>query len=196
MSRMLASLSLLVAVPALAQTAPMRHVRGTVQSLAGSTLTIEAPDGQSTAVKLAPNWSVTGVRPITLDAIKPGSYIGAVAVGPASHQTATEVHVLPEAARGAGEGQSPWDMPQATMTNGTVEAEATSTSGRVLTMSLKGKTVEMTVPENVPIVTFVPGSQSLVVPGAKVFISASVGADGALTASRVQVGEQGIAPPL
>ncbi len=103
--------------------------------------------------------------------------------------------MFPEALRGAGEGQFAWDLPKATMTNGTVEAEATSTAGRVLTMTLKGKTVQMTVPENVPVVTFVPASQSLIVPGAKVVMAVQTGADGTLTTARVQVGE-GIMPPM
>ena len=59
---------------------------------------------------------------IKLADIKKGSYIGTAAMPQADGtQTALEVLVFPEAARGTGEGHFPWDLePQSTMTNATV----------------------------------------------------------------------------
>ncbi len=192
-----ALLGALVALPLLAYAqSPVRHVRGTVTSLAGNTLNVRETDGTSIPVTLTPGWAVAGVKPITLAAIKPGSYIGAAATGPGDHPTAIEVLVFPEALRGAGEGQYGWDLPQTTMTNGTVSAEVASSSGRVLTVNAKGKTVQMTVPENVPVVTFEPGTPALVTPGAHVFLAVMPGPNGTVTTSRVAVGVNGTVPPM
>ena len=52
------------------------------------------------------------------------------------------------------------------------------------------------VPENAPVITYEPGTEQMLVPGAHVIISASKAADGALTAMRVSVGKDGLVPPM
>jgi hypothetical protein len=51
------------------------------------------------------------------------------------------------------------------------------------------------VPDGTPIVDFVPGDKSLLVPGATVFIGAQVAADGKISAGRVAVSKDGVKPP-
>ena len=81
--------------------------------------------------------------------------------------------VFPEAARGTGEGHTAWDLqPGSMMTNATVAEVASAAQGRTLKLRYKDgeKTVE--VPAGVPVVTFKPGDRSLLVPGAKVLVTA------------------------
>jgi hypothetical protein len=47
-----------------------------------------------------------------------------------------------------------------------------------------------------PIVTFGPGDQAMLQPGAHVFIPAQRQADGTVTAGRVLVGKDGLVPPM
>ena len=82
------------------------------------------------------------------------------------------------------------------MTNATVESEVSGSDGRMLTVVAKEETLQMTVPPNTPIVTFEPGSPAMLVPGAAVFVGAQKAADGKLTAARINVGKDGLVPPM
>ena len=110
---------------------------------------------------------------------------------------ALEVLVFPEAMRGAGEGHYPWDLkPQSMMTNATVATVAQASDGQTLKLDYKGGTQTIHVKPGTPVVTFAPGQQSDARPGAKVFIGAMKAADGTLTASRLNVGKDGMMPPM
>jgi len=197
MYRHIALLSFVLASStAMAQTTPTR-IRGTIQKLDGNTLVIDGREGQVTQVQLAPNYTVGAVIPATLADAKPGTFIGAAATGPKDNLRALEVLIFPEAARGSGEGHYPWDLqPESTMTNATIESEVSGTDGRVLTMVAKGETLKVTVPPDAPVVTFEPATPAMLVPGAHVFIGAQKAADGTLMASRVNVGKDGLMPPM
>ncbi len=196
MIRHIALLSLVITGAAYAQTTPTR-IRGTIQKLDGSTLVVDGRDGDSIQVQLAPNVTIGSVVPATLADAKPGTFIGTAAAGPKDHLRALEVLIFPEAARGSGEGHYPWDLqPESTMTNATIESEVSGADGRELTVVAKGETLKVTVPPGVPIVTFEPGSAAMLVPGAHVFIGAQKAADGTLTAARVNVGKDGLIPPM
>jgi len=110
---------------------------------------------------------------------------------------AIEVLVFPEAMRGAGEGHYAWDLePGSMMTNGTVKGAVTAASGRELTVAYKESSKTITVPEGAPVVTFAPAERADLKPGAPVFFSATKNAEGALTAGRITVGKDGVAPPM
>ena len=184
------------ALPAHAQTTP-RRVRGTIEALDGSTLVVNSREGETVRIALSPTYTVAAVVPAELSAIKPGAYIGTAAVGPKDRLRALEVLIFPEAMRGTGEGHTPWDLvPESTMTNAVIEAEATGTDGRQLTLVAKGERLIVTVPPNVPVVTFEPGTPAMLTPGAKVFVGAQRAADGGLSAGRVNVGKDGFTPPM
>jgi hypothetical protein len=109
---------------------------------------------------------------------------------------ALEVLLFPEAARGTGEGHTAWDLqPGSMMTNATVAEVTGAAQGRVLRLRYKDgeKTVE--VPAGVPVVTFKPGDRGLLVPGAKVLVTAQL-RDGKQTALRALAGRDGVAPPM
>jgi hypothetical protein len=187
-----------VTTAAIAQNAPPVRVRGEVAGLDGNNLMLRSRDGQAVTIKLANDWAVLEVSPVTMAAIKKDSFVG-IAAQPAKggELRALEVLVFPEAARGTGEGHYPWDLtPESNMTNAAVAANVASKGGNVLTLNYKGGTQKITVSKDTPIVTFAPGDRKLVAPGAFVFVIAQKAADGSLSAGRVLVGKDGTQPPM
>jgi hypothetical protein len=186
------------ATPAPATPAgPTARLRGTLDSVTATALTMTPRNGGPTTVQLAPTTRVSGITLANINDIKPGSYIGtAAAPQPDGTQKALEVHVFPPSMVGAGEGFRPWDStPNSTMTNGTVGNLVVS-HGRTMTVKYQGGEKTVVVPEDVPIVSIEPGTPALLTPGAHVIVFASKGADGALTAISVNVGENGLTPPM
>ena len=183
--------------PSLAEAQTPRRIRGTIQALEGSTLVVQSREGETLRIQLPTPPAVTAVVPATLADAKAGTFIGAAAVGPKDKLRALEVLIFPEALRGSGEGHRPWDLtPESTMTNATIEAESAGTDGRTLTLVASGERLTVTVPPDAPIVTFAPGDAAMLRPGAKVFIGATAAADGTLSAARVNVGKDGLTPPM
>jgi hypothetical protein len=195
-SVLLAALAGLFAGGALAQT-PVR-VRGAVEALDGNTLKVKSRDGAAVAIKLADNYAVAAVVKTELAAIKPGAFIGTASMKQADGSlVALEVLVFPEAMRGTGEGHYPWDLqPESMMTNATVATLADNPKGREMTLTYKGESNKVVVPAGVPIVTFEPGDKAMLKPGAKIFAVTQKQADGTLTAARVNVGKDGLTPPM
>jgi len=181
------------------QPAPVR-VRGTVEGVDGSVLTVKSRDGQTTyKVKLTDNATVRGIVKAPLSDIKDNSYIGVTGMPQADgSQKAVEIHIFPEPMRGTGEGFRPWDLqPNSTMTNATVATMVKGVHGDEITLKYKdGEKKIVVVPETV-IVTYVPGSKDELKPGAKIFIAgANKKEDGTLEAAAVSVGRDGITPPM
>ena len=117
---------------------------------------------------------------------------------PDGTQKALAVHIFPEAARGTGEGFRPWDLkPNSTMTNATVAETVKSTDGQDILVKYKDGEKKVVVPPGTPIVTFLPGDKSELKAGAKIIIFGAVKKDdGVLEANRVNVGRDGITPPM
>jgi hypothetical protein len=81
------------------------------------------------------------------------------------------------------------------MTNGSV-ATATAQGGvRLLTVTYKGGEQHIIVPPTAPIVAFVPGTASIVKPGAPVFVNGDR-ANGKVNAGLVAVGRKGMILPF
>ena len=194
---------LTLAGTALAQQAPApMRVRGQIEKAEGNTLTVKARDGATMAVNVPDNARVTGLVKASLADIKPNSYIGVTAMPqPDGSQKAIAIHIFTEAQRGTGEGHRPWDLrPGSTMTNAAVETTATGVDGQVLTVKYKSadKTEEkkVVVPPDAAIVAFQPGEKSELKSGAQVIILVQKQADGTLTAASVNVGRDGVTPPM
>jgi len=178
---------------ALAQQPSTVRIRGTVEQVDGATMTVKSREGETLKVKLADDGKVVALAPATLADIKPGSFVGSTAMPEDNgHWRAIEVHIFPEAMRGTGEGDRPYDYkPKSTMT-GAVE----KSQGSTMTLKFKDgeKTIDV-VPETV-IVTYMPGDKSELKPGAKIYVPAATRqADGTLATARVNVG-RGVAPPM
>ena len=132
----------------MAQTPPVR-IRGTIEKVDGSTLTIKARDGQTMQVELADNPTIRTVVKKTVADIKQGLFVGITAMPqPDGTQKAVEIHIFPEAARGTGEGHRPWDlMPNSTMTNANVDSEVAISDGKKLVLKYKDGEKTFIVPE-------------------------------------------------
>jgi Domain of unknown function (DUF5666) len=193
-------LALVLAVPVgWAQDAPPVRVRGTIERVDGDSYIVKSRDGAELKVKLAANAMVVALVKASLADIKPGSYVGVAGMPQADgSQRALEVHVFPEAMRGTGDGHRPWDLqPQSTMTNGNVEQSVAGSDGQALTLKYKDGEKKIVVPANTPIVSYVPGDKTELKPGAKIFIAAATKQpDGTLQAPRVNVGRDGVTPPM
>jgi len=137
------------------------------------------------------------VLPVDPSAIQSGAFVGTAAVTAADGTlSALEVLVFPEAARGTGEGHSPWDLqPGSTMTNATVTDVVPGAKGRTMTLRYKDGEKTIVVPDGIPVVTIKPADRSLLVPGAKVFVFAQM-RNGQPTALRATAGRNGFAPPM
>jgi hypothetical protein len=199
--RALAALTVLSVLgsAAWAQQPPTVRIRGTVEAVDGATLSIKTREGTDMKVRMTDNVAVFGVVKTALSEIKEGSYIGVTAMPePDGVQKAVAVHIFPENQRGAAEGFRPWDQrPGSTMTNATVAETVKGTDGQNILVKYKDGEKKVVVPPDTPIVTFVAGDKSEVKPGVKVIIfSATKKDDGTLEAARVNVGRDGITPPM
>lgn len=81
------------------------------------------------------------------------------------------------------------------MTNAAVSGIVAVSGNYEITLTYKGNSAQLIVPEGVPIVMPVPADRSALVPGEHVFLAATVGTDGAITAQRIQVSKDGVKPP-
>ncbi|MEW9585880.1 hypothetical protein [Paraburkholderia sp. DGU8] len=194
----LATLAFTSVVLAQTPAAKPSRIRGEIVSLDGDVLKVHRRSGDTVSIELKPAVAVSAVKAMQLSDIKPGSFVGTAATtGTDGKLTATEVLVFPESARGMGEGHYAWDLgPNSTMTNANVDAVVQGTSGRDLKLSYKGGSNEVTVPPNVPIVTFAPAARTDLTAGKKVFVVATAASQGAFVAQRVVVEKDGIAPPM
>jgi hypothetical protein len=182
-----------------AQQAPTVRIRGTIESVDGSTLGIKTREGADVKVRMTDNVAVFAVVKTALSEIKEGSYIGVTAMPePDGSQKAIAVHIFPENQRGVAEGFRPWDArPNSTMTNATVAETVKGTEGQKILVRYKDGEKKVVVPPETPIVTFVVSDKSEVKPGAKLIIfGAAKKEDGSLEANRVNVGRDGITPPM
>lgn len=197
--RLLAGAALVTSAATFAQdaSAPTR-IRGDIIGVDATTLTVQRRgSGDTVKIALPPDVAVGAVRNVKLTDIAKGSFIGtATETGADGKLTALEVLVFPEAARGTGEGHYAWDlMPGSMMTNANVDMVANGVKGRVLTLSYKGGTKEVTVPDSTPVVTFAPAMRADLLIGRKVFVVAT-GSSSSYKATRVVVEKDGVAPPM
>lgn len=201
---LLATLVLTVAVgaTALAQAPSGIRIRGTITSFDAGVLTI-AGAASSYKVMIPDTARFQYIVKSDLTKIGPNTYVGTVAIAqPDGSLRATEVQIFPDALRGVGEGTRPWDtLPNSSMTNATVTTIAPETidkvDGRTLIVNYKGTDRKVFVPLTVPIVTIIPADKSALIPGAHVIIiNATTGPDGMLTTTTVQVGKDGLVPPM
>ncbi|MDH2351396.1 hypothetical protein QCM80_12050 [Bradyrhizobium sp. SSUT112] len=186
-------------VSASAQQAPTVRIRGTIESVDSNTLGIKTREGSDVKVRMADNVAVFAVVKTSLSEIKDGSYIGVTGLPePDGTQKAIAVHIFPENQRGAAEGFRPWDArANSTMTNATVSQTVKGTDGQNITVKYKDGEKNVVVPPDTPIVTFIASNKSEIKPGAKLIIFGAVKKDdGWLEANRVNVGRDGVTPPM
>ncbi|SFO56526.1 hypothetical protein SAMN03159463_02281 [Mesorhizobium sp. NFR06] len=174
------------------------RLRGTVVSVAGSTLTVKERDGKTDVITLADGSKISGVAKASAEDIKQGDFLGIASISKADGGSgALEVVIFPAALKGTGEGDRDWDLqPNSRMTNGTV-ADVTEIEGRTVTLTYdNGQKKQIAIPQSTPIVTFATATPADLAPGVAVFVNAERSGDGKLVANRIVVSNHGIAPPM
>ena len=196
------ALSAVLALSAFSATAAFAQgptiVRGKVTAMTDTSLTVATTKGPA-EVALTPTWTVAVTKPVAIDAIQPGSFIGTSEMPSKDGSTGTslEVHVFPPGVK-MGEGHYGWDLqPGSMMTNGTVGTVVGGTAGsRELDVAYGTNKRHITVPANVPVVQISGGNREMVKVGTPVFMVVSKTPEGGLRAGSVSVGENGAAPPM
>ncbi len=172
-------------------------VRGTVTAMTDTQLTVKTDKGPQ-VVGLAPSWSVAVMKPVAIDAIQAGSFIGTSEMPnkDGSAGTSLEVHVFPPGVK-MGEGHYGWDLkPGSMMTNGTVGKVVAGKKGsRELDVTYSYGQRHITVPAKVPVVQITGGARDMVKVGVPVFMVVQKTATGMMAGS-VSVGEHGAKPPM
>lgn len=194
---LLLAFALFVAAAFAQSPPPPMRLRGTIEKVDATSIVLKERNGQTTTLAIADNLTVTEVVPVDPSMVQSGAFVGTAAVtGADGRLSALEVLVFPEAMRGTGEGHSQWDLqPGSTMTNATVAEVVPGAKGREMTLRYQGGEKTIVVPDGIPVVTLKPADRSLLVPGAKVLVSAQV-RNGTPTALRVTAGRNGFAPPM
>jgi len=187
-----------VSLPALAQSAAPERLRGTIEKIDGTTLTIHTRDGATATLTLDDSGTTTVVLAASRADIKDNSFIGTAAMPDKDGILhAQEVVIFPESLRGTGEGFRPWDLtPGSTMTNATV-GNVSGANGDTLSLKYKGGEKKLVIPADVPIVTLAQGALSDAKPGVGIIVPmAEKQTDGTYHAKRVVVGKDGVNPPM
>jgi hypothetical protein len=180
----------------LAQPVPPGRIRGTIEAVDGRTLTVTSATGR-VQLTLAETTGINGLEAKSVADLRDNVFIGTTAIkGAAGRWQATEVHIFPEAMRGAGEGHYAWDLPESTMTNAAVTGTAATTNGRTMRLKYATGEVEVDVTPKTAIVALTMGDRSLLVPGATVFVLAVPQDGGGLNAVAIVAETKGVKPPM
>src|SRR5882757_8627975 len=166
---------------ALAQ-APPGVARGVIVAIESDTLTLKLADGSSEKIALGKDWKVSVLKPVRVDTIQPGSFIGTAEM-PQKDGTgrSLEVHVFPPGVK-AGEGHYDWDLKKGSMmTNGTVGKVTTEAKGRELQVTYPNGERKIVVPKGVPIVQITKGERSMAKAGVPAFLIVVQTPSGGLT---------------
>jgi hypothetical protein len=190
-----AALTAVLAVPALAQNPAAVKVKGKIEAADSNSITVKTNDG-ATKVGITDKTKVLTIGKGTLADLKKGSYVGVGAMPQADgSQKAIRVMIFAESQRGTGEGSRPWDKPNTTMTNATVDTTVSGVEGQVLTVKYKDGEKKIIVGSDAVILLRTDGTQSDLKPGANVDIAAATKKpDGSLETARVDVGRGDFAP--
>jgi hypothetical protein len=184
---------------ALAQQPPTpSRVRGTIEAVDGDVLAVKSRAGEDFKLHMVGDMRLLGITRIALSDVKIGSFVGATTVpGPDGSNNAVEVHVFPENMRGTGEGSRPFDLrPNSTMTNATVAESVAGNDGHTLLVKYKDGEKKVVVSPDTPVVTYVPADKSELKPGAKIIAFFKKLPDGSYEANRINVGLNGLTPPM
>ncbi len=169
------------------------NIRGTVKQVAGDVVTVAQKAGGDAAVHINAKTRISATGKFTLAEVKPGMKLGVTTVVRGKDIVAIDIRPIPARAR---DGLSPYDLaPNSTMTNGILEGSVEGSAGKnFITVNYgKGK-VKGLVPPGTPMSKAVPGKRGDIVQGAAFYAATIKGKDGRLTAVRLQVGKDGIAP--
>ncbi len=192
--------AILLAFAASAFAAPPPTLRGVIESVAsdGTSLTMRTREGEEKTLSLTSETRIARLVAASLADIKPGAFVGAAAM-PGDNGTlkALEVHIFPEALRGQGEGTRPFDLaPGSSMTNGAIQARVEQVAGPQIVVAYKGGQQTIAIDSATPIVAIQLGVPADLKVGAAIMARAVASDSGALAARLINVGVDGVVPPM
>lgn len=191
-----AILALALAHPLSSLAAGIERVGGTVKALTATSVTLVEEAGKVRTVPLSGDWSVIVSKPISVEDIAAGSYIGTTNYAtPEGTGRSLEVHVSPPGVTGPGVDFVMDAAAGTTMTNGVVATVVNSEGGRVLSVDHGHGVRRVTVPPGVPVVLNRKGERSLVRVGRVIRVTTFTPADGGPPRQFIAVGENGAPPP-
>jgi hypothetical protein len=181
---------------AAAQQPPPLRVSGTIEKVEGPALDVMSEKLGAVKIVLTGDAAVFAISKAALADIKLGSYIAVGAMPQADgSQGAIQVTIFTESQRGIGEGFRPWDRPNGTMTNATVDTMVSGVDGPVLTVKYKDGEQKIVIPPDAVLLSYSVGDKAELKPGAKVAVVRAVKRpDGVFEANRINVGRGGVAP--
>lgn len=184
-------------LPPTASAQSSTHVRGTVASVDGPTVTIDTIGGQTVAVEMAPDYALIVYSAIEASDLAAGDFLSIPSVpGADGRKVALSINVFPEAMRGTGEGTQPWDLTEGSlMTNATIGTIAATDGGNTLSVTHGDETEEIVVPEAAPITRFAPDPERRLAPGDMTILFAEAAGD-VLNGRFAGVMADGSLPPL
>ena len=189
--------SLAASAQAPAQAPQPVRIRGTVQSVEGGKLSVATKSNGVVSVDISDRTGINGLEAKAVRDIGENTFIGATAVkNSAGRWQATEIHIFPEAMRGAGEGHYAWDLPESSMTNGAVTGNTSGAGGRTLKVKYADGETDVDVTPKTAIVALTQGSRELLKPGATVFVLAIPQQGGGAAAVAVIAETNGVKPPM
>lgn len=173
------------------------HIRGTVASVEGDTVTIDTTAGESVAVEMAPDYTVMVYSAIEPADLAAGDFLSIPSVPDGEgRKIALSINVFPEAMRGTGEGTRPWDLSEdSLMTNATIGTVAANDDGNTLTVTHGDVSEEIVVPEAAPITRFAPDPERRLAVGDMTVVFARAEGD-TLQGRLAGVMADGTLPPL
>ena len=204
-----------------AASADPQRIRGTIDNVSDSAITVKTADGGTKEVALGGDTKFVWVVPSSLDEVKDGKFIGTATKGE-NPPKAIEVVVFPASMNGTAEGHYAWDaiedksgggltkskmtngtikssdapLTKSKMTNGTIKSSSSGTGDKMITVTYdKGQELKIAVPSSAPIVAFDPADKSIVTKGSTVFAVAAPDG-GKLNAKLVAIGKGDTKPPM
>lgn len=190
-----AVLTMALAIPAFAQKPETVAVKGKIEAADPSSITVKTRDGD-VKVGVTDKTKVLTIGKGTIADIKKGSFVGVGATPQADgSQKAIRVMIFAESQRGINEGSGPWDKPNTTMTNATVDTTVSGVEGQVVTVKYKTGEKKIVIGPDAIILMRLDGSHSDLKAGANVNIGAATKKpDGTLETARVDVGRGDFTP--
>lgn len=203
-SRILAAAAVVAAFAVTTVTAQAQNVRvrGTIEAIDGSLLTVKSRDGSDLKLKLKDDAAVRGIVKATLADVKAGVMVGITSMPQADGSLkAVEIHIFP-AGQNVNQFHGPWDlMPNSTMTNGAVQASVADVDGQVLTVEYKARDKpaeqkKITVTPQTIIVGYAPATKADLKAGQRIFVAnAPKLPDGTLEVASISYGKD-VPPPM
>ncbi len=168
-----------------AQT-PAAMIDGTVVSVNGNDVMLTAADGSTKTVTVGNGTFIQARQTATLDSIKAGDALGVAARRSNGELVANNINIFsPELwNRISRRGQFPMQSGD-TMTNAVVTQTETRVDGRVLSMQVDDRTVEITVPQDTQIHRSITQSVGDLKPGMRIVVRGTAGQDGVIAASSI-----------